>query len=234
MVVAVFGQYHVKFQIKSLPPHSSGGHIYVAGSFNGWNPQDEKLKMQQDKNGGYFIELQLQPALYEYKITRGGWDKVECHKEGEAIENRILKVERDTMIELNIENWADRFESKPNISTASKNVHIINTAFLIPQKINPLSLLPVKIPLKVFADVGTYSDAWKQNSGLDHFLFDAGLQVSILKETINIYLPLLYSKAYSDYIKTVLPQKNRFLKTVSFSIDISNFTTRKINKDLSF
>lgn len=133
MVVAVFGQYHVKFQIKSLPPHSSGSDIYVAGSFNGWNPQDEKLKMQQDKNGGYFIDFQLQPALYEYKITRGGWDKVECHKEGEAIENRILKVERDTMIELNIENWADRFESKPEISTVGKNVHIVNTAFLIPQ-----------------------------------------------------------------------------------------------------
>ncbi len=109
-----------------------------------------------------------------------------------------------------------------------------NLTSTVPSKINPLSLLPVKIPLKVFADIGTYSDAWKQNSGLDHFLFDAGLQISVLKETINIYLPLLYSKVYNNYIKTVLPQKNRFLKTISFSIDISNFTTRKINKDLSF
>jgi predicted alpha/beta superfamily hydrolase len=132
--VAVFGQYHVKFQINSLPAYQPpGSDIYVASSFNGWNPHDEKFKMQQNKNGNYFIDLQLQSDIYEYKITRGGWDKVECHKEGEAIENRILKVESDTMVELNIENWADRFASRPKASTAGKNVHIIDTAFLIPQ-----------------------------------------------------------------------------------------------------
>ena len=124
----------IQLQIKTLPVyHPSGGDIYAAGSFNGWNPQDENFKFHHEKDGNYFLDMKLKQGSYEYKITRGGWDKVECMKGGAAIENRLLKVEGDENLELNIEEWADRFPVAPKKSTASKNVHIIDTAFLIPQ-----------------------------------------------------------------------------------------------------
>src|SRR5436190_4067352 len=129
-----FTQNTVRLEIRSLPIyHPSNADIYVTGSFNGWNPQDEKYKFQQSNSRNYFINLKLDNGIYEYKITRGGWDKVECKKGGAGIENRSLKVEADATLELNIEEWADRFPAKPKVSTASKNVHIIDTAFLIPQ-----------------------------------------------------------------------------------------------------
>jgi predicted alpha/beta superfamily hydrolase len=128
------GQNVVRLELKSLPSyHPTGSNIYIAGSFNGWNPQDEKFKFQKDNKGGYFFNLTLDNGLYEYKITRGGWGKVECQKSGAAIENRILKILSDTVISLNIEEWADRFPSLPGVSTASKHVHIIDTVFAIPQ-----------------------------------------------------------------------------------------------------
>jgi Peptidase family M1 domain len=109
-----------------------------------------------------------------------------------------------------------------------------NFSSSIPSNINPLSLLPFKIPLKVFADIGTYAEAWKQKAELDRFLFDAGLQVPIFKETINIYIPLIYSSVYSDYIKSTIAKKNRLLKTISFTIDISNFSFRKFDRNFEF
>jgi len=109
-----------------------------------------------------------------------------------------------------------------------------NLTSSIPRGINPLSLLPIEIPLRVFVDIGTYADAWKQDSKLDHFLFDIGLQLSMLKNTINIYVPLIYSKVYKDYIQSYVEQKGRFWKTISFSIDISSFNLRKIDKSLTF
>ncbi|MEO8404180.1 MAG: hypothetical protein ABI480_06280, partial [Chitinophagaceae bacterium] len=109
----------------------------------------------------------------------------------------------------------------------------INFSSTIPSNINPLSLLPVKIPLKFFVDVGTYSDAWVRESGQDRFIFDAGIHIPILKETINIYLPLLYSKVFKDYKNSYLPPKNKFLRTISFSIDISNFNFRKFDRNFS-
>ena len=101
---------------------------------------------------------------------------------------------------------------------------------------NFTSSLPTKInlPLRLFADVGTYSDTWKKNSGLDHFLFEAGIQLSFFRETLNIYLPLLYSNELKYYVQSYLPKKNRLLKTISFNIDIANFNLRKINRNLVF
>jgi len=110
----------------------------------------------------------------------------------------------------------------------------MNLSSTVPSGINPLSLLPVKIPLKIFFDLGTYSDVWKANAEGDRFLYEAGLQLSIIKESINIYVPILYSKVYKDYIQTVLDKKDRFWKTISFNIDVSNFSLRKIDRNLIF
>jgi hypothetical protein len=110
----------------------------------------------------------------------------------------------------------------------------INFSSSIPDNINPLNLLPIKIPLKIFADIGTNAEGWERNSTGDRFLFDAGLQIPLFKETINIYIPLLYSSVFKDYVQSYLPKKNRFLRTISFSIDISNFNLRKFDRNLSF
>ena len=110
----------------------------------------------------------------------------------------------------------------------------INLSTTIPSGMNPLSLLPVKIPLKLFLDIGTYADAWEKDAELDRFIFDAGLQLSLFANTFNIYVPIIYSSIYKDYIQSVLEKKGRFWKTISFSIDISNFSLRKINRELDF
>jgi hypothetical protein len=105
-----------------------------------------------------------------------------------------------------------------------------NFVSTIPDKINPLSVLPVKIPLRVFADVGTYAEAWDRANDADRFLFDAGLQVSLIHETVNIYVPLLYSDVYSTYFKSTIPD-HRFLKKISFSINLYNKELKKLNRE---
>jgi predicted alpha/beta superfamily hydrolase len=127
-------QQTIHMEIKSLPEHHpSGSDIYIAGSFNGWNAQDSKYRLNKDAQGVYYIDLTLAEGSYEYKFTRGGWDKGECKKNGGMSGNRILKVPADASVTINIEEWADRFPAKPKVSTASKNVKVIDTAFLIPQ-----------------------------------------------------------------------------------------------------
>ena len=107
--------------------------MFIAGSFNGWNPADKKYRFQKDASGNYFFETMLADATYEFKITRGSWAKVECTKNGADIQNRLLKLSHDTTMNLVVEEWADHVTKKPRRSTASKNVHIIDTAFRIPQ-----------------------------------------------------------------------------------------------------
>lgn len=108
----------------------------------------------------------------------------------------------------------------------------MNFTSTIPNSINPLSILPVKIPLKLFLDIGTYADAWKKDAETGRFVYDAGVQLSLLN-VVNIYVPLLYSSIYKDYYRSYVPEKT-FLKKISFSIDLQQVSLRKIVPQLSF
>lgn len=109
----------------------------------------------------------------------------------------------------------------------------VNFTTDIPKAVNPLQLLPVKIPLKVFADIGTYAEAWKKNASSGRFLYDAGIQLSLFKNIVNIYMPLLYSKVYSSYFKSTIPEK-RFVKNIAFSFDIQHISLKRLLPQLPF
>jgi len=42
-----------------------GCAVYVAGTFNGWNPKKNKMKF---KGGRYSVSVMLSPGKYEYKF----------------------------------------------------------------------------------------------------------------------------------------------------------------------
>ncbi len=109
----------------------------------------------------------------------------------------------------------------------------VNFTSSIPDKINPLSVLPFKLPIKLFADIGTYAEAWEKGNNTGRFLYDAGLQVSLFKNVVNIYVPILYSKVYSDYFKSTIIEK-RFVKNISFSIDLQNIRAATLFPAINF
>ena len=109
----------------------------------------------------------------------------------------------------------------------------LNFSSSIPKIINPFAVLPFKLPIKVFADIGTYAGAWKKNAPTGRFVYDAGLQLSLFKNTVNIYVPLLYSKEYKDYFKSTIIEK-RFWKNIAFSIDLQNISLKKLVPQIPF
>ena len=85
--------------------------------------------------------------------------------------------------------------------------------------------------IKAFTDIGTYAEAWKDNPATGRFLFDAGLQLSLLKNALNIYFPILNSKVFRDYNQSILTEKI-FSKSISFSINLQNLHFNKLNRDI--
>lgn len=132
--LSTMAQHTVQFRIRSLPAyHPASSAIYLAGSMNGWNPAAVNYRFETDEAGSYQLTLQLKDGPIEYKLTRGNWEKGECGAGGTAVGNRQLNVQADTTIELSVSEWQDRFPVKPRPSTASANVHVLDTAFWIPQ-----------------------------------------------------------------------------------------------------
>jgi predicted alpha/beta superfamily hydrolase len=129
----LWGQHKVTFIISKLPPyHQSSEEIYLAGSFNNWNPGNENFRFNTS-SGHPTISIELQKGSYEFKITKGSWDNVESGNNAFPSENRKILVDKDTILNISIEHWSDHFPKKPKEHTTGKNVHIADSAFYIPQ-----------------------------------------------------------------------------------------------------
>lgn len=70
--------------------------------------------------------------MYEYKSTEENWESVAV-VDGERTTQNCSVVEDCETNTIEIEHWADHFPKKERNSTASKNVHIIDESFYIPQ-----------------------------------------------------------------------------------------------------
>lgn len=193
-------QFRVRVEITDYPLSFNRNEFYIAGSFNEWKPGDKYFRLLSMPTGVWYIDMELVPGLYEYKITGGDWEKVECAKDGRQVENRVLKVESDTVVRLSIQAWADQFAvSSPRVSTASRNVHVVDTAFYIPElkryrKIgiylpeNYASNLSVKYPVlymqdgkNLFDQLTSYAGEW----GVDEFLDSTQLPPCIVVSIDN-------------------------------------------------
>jgi hypothetical protein len=88
------------------------------------------------------------------------------------------------------------------------------------------SVFPPKLPLKLFFDIGTNAETWKEDSQVSRFLYVGGLQLSLFKNVLNIYAPLIYSKDFKTQLKTI-PERNSFGKRITFSIDLQHISFPK-------
>jgi predicted alpha/beta superfamily hydrolase len=130
----LFGQLKVTFKTGKIPPSKDTNmRLFLAGDFNGWNPADKASELMLNGAGSYEIVKDMKAGSYDFKITRGNWQTVECNAQGRPIANRTVIVSRDTTIVLNIAGWQDNFKQEERKHTASANVHIISEKFDMPQ-----------------------------------------------------------------------------------------------------
>src|SRR5690348_1069241 len=97
-----FSQYKITLVVKQPSVLHSADHLFVAGNFNNWNPADTNFELINNHDGASSIIFSLVQGNYEYKFTRGNWEKVETDSSGKGIKNRTLQVTSDTTIHIKI------------------------------------------------------------------------------------------------------------------------------------
>ncbi len=91
----------------------------------------------------------------------------------------------------------------------------------------PDKLFPIKLPLMIFLDIGSFAEAWSEDANTSKFLYVGGLQLSILKGILNVYAPIIYSSDFRENLKSS-PEQNKFSRKITFSLDIHRLTHQKI------
>jgi predicted alpha/beta superfamily hydrolase len=130
--MAARAQYTVRIIVTNIGAKANE-EVYIAGNFNDWNPADKNSKLNPFGGSRRIIVLDIDTGFYAFKFTRGSWDKVETTATGDDIDNRTAAIHGDTTIECNIAGWKDDAPQKPKPNTASASVHIMDTAFYMPQ-----------------------------------------------------------------------------------------------------
>ncbi|HVG13511.1 MAG TPA: ATP-binding protein [Chitinophagaceae bacterium] len=102
----VYAQYIVKFDVQQ--PGNEKEQVYLAGSFNKWNPGDKNLQLITTPSGAFSITIRLPKGHHEYKFTRGNWAAVETSDAGIDIANREINLKSDTVLSLRIGGWLDK------------------------------------------------------------------------------------------------------------------------------
>jgi len=152
----------VTFIINSLPVnHNCKKDVFISGNFEGWSGGKEDYKLTKN-NTQYQITIPKLRETISYKFTLGSWDFVECHLNGNPIQNReyYFKGGLDT-IHVKIENWETESQ-KINPSTASKNVQVFSENFKIPQ-LNRERKISVYLPPNYEASTEKYPVLYMQD-----------------------------------------------------------------------
>jgi predicted alpha/beta superfamily hydrolase len=117
----------------------TGQPIYVAGSFNNWQPGAVGYELVRQADGSYQLIL---PATVrgpqEFKFTRGSWATGEADATFQPVANRHAEFGASpATLTFQIANWQDQRPggaptgSKPH--TLASNVQILSDSFRLPQ-----------------------------------------------------------------------------------------------------
>lgn len=79
-----------------------------------------------------------------------------------------------------------------------------------------------KLPLKLYADIGT--SEFNESLYKDKFLYNAGLDICLWKNIIEVYIPFAYSNDIKTYLAT--NNKGNFFDTVRFTLNLHNINPR--------
>lgn len=91
-----FSQFNIRLRIIYQPVTHSLSSIFAAGNFNKWQPGKAEYVFSKT---GACPELQIKDLpseVYEFKCTRGNWQKAESAIGGSDIENHLIKLISDT------------------------------------------------------------------------------------------------------------------------------------------
>ncbi len=110
--------------------------IFVAGSFNQWNPAAPEYRLTAESPGHYAITLSDSVrGVINFKFTLGSWDLVEADTTGADVPNRSFTVPASgaASYEGTVPRWRDGTPRPSRPASATASVSIVSDSFAIPQ-----------------------------------------------------------------------------------------------------
>ena len=120
-------------QVPAFTPSTDS--LFVAGSFNSWNPHNARYALHRNIDGSYQLALPGSLGAVEFKITRGSWQTVETAARSQPLPNLRADLSGAPTLTLQVAGWQDQGSQQPATkkTTASAQVRVLARDFAMPQ-----------------------------------------------------------------------------------------------------
>ena len=175
LMVGLFGvlpiHAQITFNLKQYPANTPlADTLFLAGTFNDWNPQDVAYQFQSQEDGTYQITFTATPGPLAYKVTRGNWDRAETKANGGFQPDHMLNYSGgEVNMDISVANWQDLAGLSRN-STATSNVSLLKKDFYIPQ-LQRFRCISIYLPPDYQSSAKRYPVLYLQDG---QNMFDAG------------------------------------------------------------
>lgn len=101
-----FNQDRIVIYLDQVPVNTPDDrHIYIAGTFNNWNPGDPDYILNKNLDGNYYITVSTDDDHIEFKFTLGSWEFEELDDFGNTIPNRHYNMGFTDTLFLEVVQW---------------------------------------------------------------------------------------------------------------------------------
>jgi predicted alpha/beta superfamily hydrolase len=124
----------VTIQLTLPEDHPANAPVFLAGTLNGWLPNDERYRLRPDPaTGTHTLDLPNSPHELLYKFTRGSWGSEEVNGQGQPIQNRSWAEGQDAAVRYDeVSAWRDTFW-QAETGMDEVNVFVWHEALPMPQ-----------------------------------------------------------------------------------------------------
>lgn len=175
-------QHSVTLIIDGVPAETPPGDtLFLTGSFNDWNPRDSRYIFRQEPDGKYVLRVARTLLPFQYKITRGSWEKVEGDIQGKKLADRQLTQDVTDAHVIQLLSWEDMVQLKSwnLVVTSVPDNTPFQADIFVSGSFNDWKDYDVRYKLKVLSD-GTYGiKIPKQASDTLWFKFHRGSWQSV-------------------------------------------------------
>jgi tetratricopeptide (TPR) repeat protein len=120
-------QYTLRVQVNDF---SGKPTLYIAGSFNNWNPADKNYRLKRINYFRTEISIHNLPkGRYAFKLTGGSLQSVESTVKGEDIPNRTIDLKGDTTMLCSVEGWKDADRNPAHLNDSARIMAALRNGF---------------------------------------------------------------------------------------------------------
>jgi predicted alpha/beta superfamily hydrolase len=164
----ILNAFQFTVNVNQVPNYANAAdNIYLAGTFNSWDPANANYLMTNQGNGNYSIVFEVSGAI-AFKFTKGSFLMVEKDANCQEMSDRTYTVNADMTVTLQVANWRDYCDGQSQ-HTAASNVSVLSENFSIPQ-LNTSRKIWIYLPPDYSSSIKDYPVIYMQDG---QNIFDA-------------------------------------------------------------